>query len=106
VSAVSAELPRVPQVDAGSLPHRTRKGSVDMATGNKVIQRNPDTSGTTAIAGDRTYEVLSEIRDLLHATSETLERIVNNQDETILLLGALLDLTAGNQALGSKPGEG
>ncbi len=40
---------------------------------------------------------LTEIRDLLHATSETLERIVNNQDEIILLLGALLDVTAGDQ---------
>jgi lipid A disaccharide synthetase len=68
-----------------------------MATDENVLQLTADTSGTTAIAGAGTHEILTEIRDLLHATSETLERIVNNQDEIILLLGALLDVTAGDQ---------
>jgi hypothetical protein len=68
-----------------------------MATAGKVVQRTADMSGTTAIAGDGTYEVLTEIRDLLHGTSDTLERIVNNQDEIILLLGKLLDVTAGEE---------
>jgi hypothetical protein len=67
-----------------------------MATDENVLQLTADTSGTTAIAGAGTHEVLTEIRDILHATSETLERIVNNQDE-IILLGALLDVTAGDQ---------
>jgi hypothetical protein len=69
-----------------------------MATGRKLLQRTADMSGTTAIAWDGRYEVLTEIRDLLHATSDTLERVVNDQDETILLLGALLDITAGDRA--------
>jgi hypothetical protein len=68
-----------------------------MANDEKVLQRTAESLGTTAMAGDRTYEVLTEIRDLLHATSDALERIVNNQDETILLLGKLLDLAAGEE---------
>ena len=43
----------------------------------------------------RIAELLTEIRDELHGTSDTLQRIVNNQDEMIQLLGALLDVTAG-----------
>lgn len=68
-----------------------------MAQDEKVLQRIADASGSTAIAADRAYEVLAEIRDELRGTSDKLERIVNNQDEIIGLLGALLDVTAGDE---------
>jgi hypothetical protein len=68
-----------------------------MGTDEEVLQRIAAASGTTAIAADGAYECLTEIRDELHGTSEQLERIVNNQDEIIRLLGALLDVTAGQE---------
>jgi hypothetical protein len=66
-----------------------------MAADEKVLERIADSSGSTAIAADGAYELLTEIRDELQGTSEQLERIVNNQDEMIRLLGTLLDVTAG-----------
>jgi hypothetical protein len=68
-----------------------------MAQDEKVLQPIADASGSTAIAADGAYEVLTEIRDELRGTSDRLERIVNNQDEIIGLLGVLLDVTAGDE---------
>jgi hypothetical protein len=59
-----------------------------MVIDEKVLQRIADSSGSTAIAADGAYEVVTEIRDELHGTSDALERIVNNRDEIIRLLGA------------------
>jgi hypothetical protein len=66
-----------------------------MATDEEVLQRIAAASGSTAVAADGSYALLTEIRDELQGTSEQLERIVNNQDEMIRLLGTLLDITAG-----------
>ena len=66
-----------------------------MAQDEDVLLRIAAASGSTAIAADGAYALLTEIRDELQGTSEQLERIVNNQDEMIRLLGALLDVTAG-----------
>jgi hypothetical protein len=68
-----------------------------MVTDEDVLQRIAAASGSTAIAADGAYELLTEIRDELHGTSDRLERIVDNQDEMIRLLGALLDVTAGDE---------
>lgn len=68
-----------------------------MATDEKLLQRIADSSGSTAIAAEGAYDVLTDIRDELKGTSDTLERIFNNQDEIIRLLGALLDATAGDE---------
>ena len=67
-----------------------------MATDEMLLQRIADSSGSTAIATAGATDVLIEIRDVLVGTSDLLERIVNNQDEMIRLLGALLDVTAGD----------
>jgi CHASE3 domain sensor protein len=63
----------------------------------KVLQRIADSSGSTAIAAEGAKDVLTEIHDELQGTSEQLEKIVNDQDEMIRLLGALLDVTVGDE---------
>jgi hypothetical protein len=70
---------------------------VKMATDEKSLERIADSSGSTAIAADGATDALTEIRDELQGTSEQLERIVNNQDEMIRLLGVLLDVTVGDE---------
>jgi predicted CopG family antitoxin len=69
-----------------------------MATNEeKLLGRIADSTGSTAIVTDGAYSALTDIRDELRGTSDVLERIVNNQDEMIRLLGALLDVTAGDE---------